>query len=72
MSDILSKAKALEAKYRKPKEEKRPRHYAEEILSLKTREERRQALEKVPDIYRSWVEEYVKDHFMKKKHDQNR
>jgi hypothetical protein len=72
--DLLSKVKALESKYRKPKteEEKRPRHYAEEILALKTREERSAALAKVPDIYRSWVEEYVKEAFWKRKNVQNR
>ena len=69
MTDLLAKAKALEAKYRRPKqqEEKRPRQYAEEILNLKTREERSAALAKVPDIYRSWVEEYVKEAFWKRK-----
>ena len=40
--------------------EKRPRHYAEEIMALKTRQERRDALDKVPDKYKDWVADYVK------------
>lgn len=38
---------------------KRPREYAAEILELKTREERRQALEKVPENVREMVRKHV-------------
>lgn len=38
---------------------KRPREYAAEILELKTREERRQALEKVPENVREMVRKQV-------------
>lgn len=44
---------------------KRPRHYAAEIIAIKTREERRAALAKVPEHLRDWVEFYVKDSFEK-------
>lgn len=38
--------------------EKRPRHYAAEIIQLDTLEQRRQALEKVP----AHLQEHVKTH----------
>lgn len=38
---------------------KRPRQYAAEIVKLKTREERRAALERVPPIYRETVMTHV-------------
>ena len=44
-----------------------PRHYAWEILGLRTREERREALSKVPEQFRDWVEYYVRDAFERKK-----
>lgn len=47
--------------------EKRPRQYAAEIMKLKTREERTNALEKVPDEFRGWVEFYVRDAFERNK-----
>tara|TARA_R100000426_G_C4795774_1_gene100535 strand:+ start:634 stop:795 length:162 start_codon:yes stop_codon:yes gene_type:complete len=40
--------------------EKRPRHYAAEIMALKTRQERRDALDKVPEKYKDWVADLVK------------
>ena len=44
--------------------EKRPRHYAAEILALKTKAERREYLEKyVPEKYRRMVKGYVVNHF---------
>lgn len=43
--------------------EKRPRHYISEILALKTRAERREALDKVPEDYREWVRTSVVNHF---------
>ena len=48
--------------------EKRPREYAAEICALKTREERREALDKVPDKYKDWVAFYVTTSFSIKKH----
>lgn len=44
-------------------EERRPRHYADEIIRLRTREERRDALAKVPEIFQSLVETHVRNHF---------
>jgi len=43
----------------------RPRHYAAEIIILPTLEQRRAALANVPEIWRSWVKEYVIYHFHK-------
>ncbi len=39
--------------------DKPPRQYAMEIMALDTREERLEALSKVPEVYREWVKEYV-------------
>lgn len=47
--------------------EKRPRHYAAEIVQMKTREERRKALEQVPEHLREWVKGYVLTAFEMKK-----
>tara|TARA_R100000773_G_scaffold22815_1_gene20099 strand:- start:10266 stop:10421 length:156 start_codon:yes stop_codon:yes gene_type:complete len=44
-------------------QEKRPRQYAAEIMALKTRAERREALDKVPDKYKDWVADLVKSAF---------
>ena len=49
--------------------EKRPRHYIAEIIELKTREERRLALDKVPDKYKDWVKQEVILYFEFKKFD---
>lgn len=48
--------------------EKRPRHFAEEILQLKTREERLAALEQVPEGMRGMVKTHVEITFEKLKH----
>ena len=48
--------------------DKKARHYAEEILQLKTREERLAALENVPEDMRGMVEAHVKATFEKLKH----
>ncbi len=42
---------------------KRPRHYAADIMALETREERRQALNEVPEHLRDWVAKLVKIQF---------
>lgn len=47
--------------------EKRPRFYAAEIIALKTKEERRAALAKVPEHLRDWVEFYVRDSVERKR-----
>ena len=52
--------------------EKRPRHYIAEIIELKTREERRLALDKVPDKYKDWVKQEVILYFEFKKFDRTR
>jgi hypothetical protein len=46
--------------------EKRPRHYAAELLAL-PRAERRAALDQVPEALRSWVRELVTDHIEKRR-----
>ena len=38
---------------------KRPRQYAAEIMTIKGREERREALNKVPEDIRDWVKKLV-------------
>lgn len=43
--------------------EKRPRHYAAEILNLSTREARAAALNRVPAEYQEWVKTLVKNEF---------
>lgn len=40
--------------------EKRPRHYAIEILLMDSLEERREALNRLPDDLRAWVETYLR------------
>lgn len=40
-----------------------PRHYAKEICDLKSREERREALAKVPERYRQIVMQHVVNTF---------
>ena len=47
---------------------KRPRHFAEEILQLKTREERLAALQNVPDGMRGLVQSHVEAAFEKLKY----
>ncbi len=44
-----------------------PREYAAEILEFKTAEQRRAALQKVPEEWRAWVKELVTDVYYKKK-----
>lgn len=39
--------------------EKRPRQYAAEISAMKTRAERAEALNAVPEKYREWVKRLV-------------
>lgn len=43
--------------------EKKPRHYIVEIMALKTKEERKAALDKVPEEYREWVRKSVVNFF---------
>lgn len=45
-----------------------PRHYAAEIMSLKTREERREALSKVPAHLQSLTRKHVEIEFERRKH----
>jgi hypothetical protein len=47
--------------------EKRPRHYAAEIIALKSRDGRAAALARVPEIFRAWVEELVKDYYWRRR-----
>lgn len=46
---------------------KRPRHYAAEIIALPTAEERRAALEKVPELCRDITRTHVINHFALKR-----
>jgi len=39
--------------------DKRPRHYAAEIISEPSREKRKEMLGKVPEIFRGWVRDIV-------------
>ena len=48
--------------------EKRPRHYIAEIMALKTREERKEALDKVPEEYKEWVRKSVVNFFELRKY----
>jgi len=48
--------------------EKRPRHYAAEIAALQTLEERRTALEKVPEHYKDIVKTHLKIYWFIKQH----
>jgi hypothetical protein len=43
-----------------------PRHYAQEICELKTKEARREALEAVPAQFREWVALLVKQRYERK------
>lgn len=43
--------------------DRRPRDYAQEICRLRTKEERREALENVPDKFRDWVKDLVTTEF---------
>jgi peptidoglycan/xylan/chitin deacetylase (PgdA/CDA1 family) len=47
---------------------KKPRHYALEISRLKTRQERVDALEKVPEKYQPIVKTHVTNMFLLKKY----
>lgn len=46
----------------------RPREYAANILKLTTREERKAALDKVPEELKQWVELYVRNEFERRKY----
>ena len=46
--------------------ELRPRHYAERIISLPTRQERSDAMKQVPEHYRPLVADHVRIHFQLK------
>ena len=66
MTDLLTKVAALRetARAKKPLRDK-PRHHAEAILLLPTREARKLALEQVPEEIRHIVKWYVVTHFAK-------
>lgn len=63
--NLLEKVKQLEQTY-KVRQEPRPRHYAEAIMQLKTREERAKALEQVPEDIRHIVRFYVESAFARR------
>ena len=69
MSDLTEKVENLRklAQERKSDIQKRPRHYAEEIVKLKSREERKSALEKIPDEFKAMVKTHVEVYFLRKK-----
>ncbi len=48
--------------------EKRPRHYADEITCIYSRESRRAALAEVPEHLRALTAEHVKKYFLRKRH----
>jgi len=45
----------------------RPRHYAERIIALPTREARSEAMKEVPEHFRNLVADHVRIHFALKK-----
>ena len=45
----------------------RPRDYAAQIIKMKTREERLEALLKVPEEWRDLVKKHVENEFMRRK-----
>lgn len=49
------------------RKEKRPRMYAQEIIGLPDRQQRKEALEKVPEKFREWVRGYVERYFYLKR-----
>lgn len=59
----LTKLRTDMLTFEKPKP---ARHYADEILTLRTKEERRAALDQVPEEMRQTVKFYVHDHFAKR------
>ena len=63
--NTIDKLKSMQSMYGKAK---RPRHYSEEILQLKTREERLAALQNVPDGMRGLVQSHVEAAFEKLKY----
>lgn len=67
MNEALEKLAKLKADFPKIKSEKRPRFYAEAIIAMKDREQRREALEQVPEQFRHWVKFYVVDYFNRRK-----
>ena len=68
MTDLLAKVAALRetARAKKPLRDK-PRHYAESILLLPTREARKLALEQVPEDIRHITRFYVEGEFAKRR-----
>jgi hypothetical protein len=68
MTELAEKIENLRKAYEERKSgkstEKRPRHYAQEIVKLKSREERKAALEKVPEEYRAMVKVHVETYFL--------
>ena len=63
--NTIDKLKSMQSMYGKAK---RPRHYSEEILQLKTREERLAALQNVPEDMRGAVKLHVEATFEKLKY----
>ena len=63
--DLLEKVKQLEQTH-KPHKPLQPRHFAESIMQLKTREERAKALEQVPTDIRHIVRFYVASEYAKR------
>lgn len=46
--------------------EKRPRHYAAEIVALKSSESRVAALARVPAMFRAWVKDLIDDYYWRR------
>lgn len=65
--DLLTKVKALEQSSKAMNaREDRPRHHAERIMQLKTKDERRAALMLVPEDVRHFVKFYVESEYAKR------
>ena len=66
MTNLLEKVKQLEQTHKFRKDPLRPRHHAEAILLLPTKEARKLALEQVPEDIRHITRFYVEAEFAKR------
>lgn len=67
---VFDKLKELEEWRKQNQKPKSARAFASEIITMKGKDTRREALEKVPENIRHIVKFYVCDHFAKRNHGQ--
>ncbi len=65
--DIIERIKNMQMEFGQVAKEKRPREYAEHILTLRKREDRAKALSEVPEHLQDMVKKHVESHFMRMK-----